>query len=64
MHSVVEGGGAEIQELDQAQNDTDWKALLNGQVSLMWKEIQRKCFIHLGKQNPGEYWVRMLIQKL
>jgi hypothetical protein len=56
--------GAEIEKLDQAQHDIGWKALLNGQVSTVWKKIQHQCFLFLGKRNSGERWVRLLIKKL
>jgi hypothetical protein len=50
--------------MDQAQNDIGWEALLNGQVSLHWKEIQHQYYIFLGKRNTGERWVRLLIEKM
>jgi hypothetical protein len=31
--------GPEIQKLDQSQNGIGWEALLNGQASMLWKEI-------------------------
>jgi hypothetical protein len=63
MRSAVEGG-PELQELDQAQNEIDREALLNGQVSVLWKETQHQYYIYLGKWNTGERWVRMLIQNI
>jgi hypothetical protein len=53
-----------IQKLDQARNVISWKALLNGLVSTLWREIQHQYVLLLVKSNPGERWVRLLIQKL
>jgi hypothetical protein len=46
--------GLYTQDLDQAQNDIRWEALLNGQVSTLWKCIQHQYYISLGKRNTGE----------
>jgi hypothetical protein len=63
MRFEVEGV-VEFEELDQAQNNKGWEALLYGQVSLHWKEIQHKYYIYLGKRNTGDRWVWLMIQKI
>jgi hypothetical protein len=50
--------------LDQEHNYIGWEALLNGQVSTVWKEIQHQYYLFLVKRNSGERWVRLLIQNL
>jgi hypothetical protein len=37
MQRLIMDKGPEIQKLYQAQNDIGWEALLNGQVSALWK---------------------------
>jgi hypothetical protein len=51
--------GPSVQNLDQGHNYIGWSALLNGQVSTVWKEI-----LVPGKRNSGERWVRLLIKKI
>jgi restriction endonuclease len=57
---IREGPG--IKNVDQAQNDIRWEALLYGQVSTLWKDIQHQYFLFMGKRNSGEGWVRLSIQ--
>jgi hypothetical protein len=50
--------------MEQVNKYIGWEALLIGQVSTVWKEIQHQYYLFLVKSNSGERWVRLLIQKL
>jgi hypothetical protein len=53
-----------VQQMEQAQDGIGWVALSNGNMSLLWKEIQHHHDISIGRHNTGERWVRPLIQKI